>query len=580
MNAIVRTALASALLPAAAAFAANQPPVISNVRASQRADTKLVDIYYDASDADGDLLKVRVEISDNDGTTYSIPAFTLSGDVGEGVATGTDKHIVWDAGTDWDGEYSDKMRVKVIAIDAKGFPNMEWGNEIPPGGFLLGQDGGAEGSGPSRHVNIPWSYWLSKYEITAEQYCAFLNAALAVGYIKLKDTSEVRAASDIPLDMVAMDDVVLCQIGDAYNIRWNVNRFEPSSDGCSNLPAVVTWDGAIAFARFYGYDLPTEAEWEKAARGPDNDDADEHTCFPWGDTITDSYANITPQKSLRTVGYYDGNQTPVGPDTLNGYGLYDVVGNAVEWTLSSDSDAANILDYPQQESLTNALHMPYNASTKIVRGYRGEPLYYRKNAKTSSQLLLYLSGYYASGSIYSGAMIPNFTSTSDPIGFRVVRRDGTKSITAKTALKEDFNLWNLLESSSSSTVTNVVNGNEWVFSSASYGGVQIYSSGVGDSQCLYVSSSAKVHIPSTDQPLVSVRLKVKGQDNYYYYVSLHSVKEDGSESTATETINDNGVHQVHSLSLAPAANAVAYYLSFSNSSVLVDDIELITTTAE
>ena len=44
---------------------------------------------------------------------------------------------------------------------------MQWGQEVPPGGFLLGQDGGAEGVGPAKHVNIPYSYWLSKYEVDA-----------------------------------------------------------------------------------------------------------------------------------------------------------------------------------------------------------------------------------------------------------------------------------------------------------------------------------------------------------------------------------------------------------------------------
>ncbi len=84
----------------ALAVCANTPPAITNVRASQREGTKLVDIYYDAADADNDLLKVRIEISDNDGAKYSVPAFSLTGDIGEGIAPGTGKHIVWDAGTD------------------------------------------------------------------------------------------------------------------------------------------------------------------------------------------------------------------------------------------------------------------------------------------------------------------------------------------------------------------------------------------------------------------------------------------------------------------------------------------------
>ena len=93
--------LPSSLLAAALALPAfATPPEITNVVASQREGTKLVDITYDAADADGDLLKIRVEISDNDGVRYSVPAFSFTGDIGEGVEPGVGKHIVWDAGTD------------------------------------------------------------------------------------------------------------------------------------------------------------------------------------------------------------------------------------------------------------------------------------------------------------------------------------------------------------------------------------------------------------------------------------------------------------------------------------------------
>ncbi len=291
------------------------PPEITNVKASQRDGTKLVDITYDAADADGDLLKIRVEISDNDGKVYSVPAFTFTGDIGEGVAPGSGKKIVWDAGKDWDGEYSDQMRVKIFAVDAKGFPGMEWGNEIPPGGFLLGQDGGAEGSGPSRHVNIPWSYWLSKYEVTTGQYCDFLNAAIVAGlvYRNSENTAVYVSVTTNRNYMVCMPGTKLCDIGDGYQVRWNVNNFEAVGNS-TNRPAKATLAGALLFARFYGYDIPTEAEWEKGARGPDNDDQDEHLLYPWGNSISESYANTS--STLKNVGYYDGNQTPVVPIQL------------------------------------------------------------------------------------------------------------------------------------------------------------------------------------------------------------------------------------------------------------------------
>src|SRR4030095_16916340 len=89
-------------------------PVVTNVVASQRSGTKLIDIRYDVFDADGDPLKIRIEISHKGGTNYSVPASHLIGDVGSNITPGTNKLIVWNAGIDWDGEYSPLMRVKVI----------------------------------------------------------------------------------------------------------------------------------------------------------------------------------------------------------------------------------------------------------------------------------------------------------------------------------------------------------------------------------------------------------------------------------------------------------------------------------
>ena len=236
-------------------------PEVSNVTSSQRDGTKFVDIRYDVQDADGDSLKVRIEISDDGGTTYQVPAFTFEGDIGDGITPGTGKLVTWDAGKDWDGEYSDEMRVKVIASDAKGLPGLEWGNEVPPGGFLLGQYGGAEGSGPSRHVNIPWSYWLSKYEIRVDQYAEYLNIALVTGHIRRDGTTTVYAIMD-KYPSIILQNALMLKIGDDKDIRWNVNKFEPVP-GMEDKPVGVTWFGAIAFAQHYGYDLPTYAEWEK-----------------------------------------------------------------------------------------------------------------------------------------------------------------------------------------------------------------------------------------------------------------------------------------------------------------------------
>jgi formylglycine-generating enzyme required for sulfatase activity len=354
-----------------AAFAA--VPVVSNVSSQQRAGTKMVDITYDVADADGDSLKIRIEVSSNSGTTYNVPASSLTGAIGDNVTPGTGKQIVWNAGVDWDGEYSPQMRVKVIASDAKGLPGLDWGNEVAAGGFLMGQDGGAEGSGPSRHVNIPWSFWLSKYEIRNDQYCEYLNIALAAGKVLRNGTTDVKSAA--ALFTGAPANALLLNLGDTLDIRWNVNKFEPVT-GMSDRPVSVTWYGALAFAMYYGYDLPTTAEWEKGARGPNNDDEGEHLNYPWGNALNGGYANYQSSSdpwdnnngitAKSPVGYYNGNQTPFGPNNVNDYGLYDVVGNVAEWTRSIDSPVET---YSQQESLLaghNALGD--SSTTRLTRG--------------------------------------------------------------------------------------------------------------------------------------------------------------------------------------------------------------------
>lgn len=573
---------------------ANTPPEITNVRASQRADTKLVDIYYDAADADGDLLKVRVEISDNDGVRYSVPAFSLTGDIGEGIAPGTGKHIVWDAGTDWDGEYSDQMRVKVFAIDAKGFPGMEWGNEVPPGGFLMGQDGGAEGSGPSRHVNIPWPYWMGKYEVTCQQYCDFLNAALNLKYIERVDTTNVCATANMPIECACRKGVMLCTTGDNRHIRWNVNKFECTNEEKKNLPVNVTWYGAMAFARFYGYDLPTDAEWEKAARGKTHDDAGEHLCYPWGDGISTSYANTTPGTEIMPTGYYNGNQVPIGPDTISEYGLYDIIGNAPEWTLSCDND---IELYPQEELLTSTIHNPYRSITRtvgtssyisttvvdgadrIIRGLGLNAIHWRNPSQVGVDFPVLFEGYVYSGTSYGVAKIPQYTTIKAPMGFRVVRRQDRQFIGAEIHSTIDFENWQGA-SSYNSAITNETNGLKWVFS----GGVSVTDSGVDDSKCVKIpnSSECRFYLPQLQRRLVLVRFKIKGVsagNPWYVYLAGKSI--DGLSKTNTFTVNEsNGnIASIHDVEIPmPIDDAVEYYIYVGNGSAYIDDMELVTLT--
>lgn len=533
---------------------ANTPPEITNVRASQRTDTKLVDIYYDAADADGDLLKVRIEISDNDGVKYSVPAFSLTGDIGEGIAAGKDKHIVWDAGTDWDGEYSDKMRVKVYAIDAQGFPGLEWGNEVPPGGFLMGQDGGAEGSGPSRHVNIPWSYWLSKYEITVGQYCDFLNAAYVAGSVRHENASAVYSVMGAQVMPHLGGSYLLLNIGDDKDVRWNVNNFEVVGS-LSNFPVRVTWYGAMMFAHFYGYDLPTEAEWEKAARGPDNDDQDEHLKYPWGNDLAQGYANYKnsgdPYGTLgiTPVGYYCGNQTPFGPDTVNGFGLYDVCGNVAEWTLTTSSDAYPIDSYPAQDDLLDARNEPaYGVDGNSIRrggdhGSSDVAVYARANQRRTDY------GAYN--------------------GFRVVRRHDVKRPTATMEVFENFETWAVKTSDGATDIA--AKSGVWHLES--------YTRIVDDVTCAYSASKyycgthwygTELYFPTLTGKLVEVRMRVRNPTKDDRDVKLISV--DAVDNRVERVVRILADTDYQLISLSPDREGLKYCLK--SEQLYIDDIEL------
>ena len=89
---------------------------VTNVRGSQRPNSNLVDIYYDLVAPEGGSYKVEVEIG---GRTDEVNAAAFTGDVGEGVAPGKSRHIIWDAGADWRSKKGDVKAVVTVTIEAR-----------------------------------------------------------------------------------------------------------------------------------------------------------------------------------------------------------------------------------------------------------------------------------------------------------------------------------------------------------------------------------------------------------------------------------------------------------------------------
>ena len=93
---------------------------VSNVRAAQRVQTKLVDIFYDLSATSNGLYSITVSVSTNNGATYDLTASHFSGNgIGNAVTIGVRKQIIWDAGLDWPGQYSSAVKFRVTAVETR-----------------------------------------------------------------------------------------------------------------------------------------------------------------------------------------------------------------------------------------------------------------------------------------------------------------------------------------------------------------------------------------------------------------------------------------------------------------------------
>ena len=288
--------------------AQNQPPVVSNVHAEQRTGTKFVDISYTLADEDSDTFFVAIQVSRDGGGEFDVPVKSLSGDVGYGVTKG-EKAVVWNAGTDFPEEFGDNFQVKVIASDApigKMLP-------IAGGTFTMGSDNSLVQFKPAHSVTLS-PYYMSATEITNIQYKLFCDAT----------------NRDYPVDPVSnyFTDYPDYPV---VNVTWYdaVEYCNWLSIQSGLTPCYNTSNWSCNFAN-NGFRLPTEAQWERAARGGLSG-----MDYPWGNDLRSDSVNYQGYDgALDTLmANFDTGRgpMPVASFDSTGFGIYDIAGNVSEW---------------------------------------------------------------------------------------------------------------------------------------------------------------------------------------------------------------------------------------------------------
>ncbi|MDE0300989.1 MAG: formylglycine-generating enzyme family protein [Candidatus Poribacteria bacterium] len=193
---------------------------------------------------------------------------------------------------------------------------------IPAGEFEMGSQDGAPDEQPVHTVRLS-AFYIDKYEVTVGQYRQFVHATGAV----FPDWTEVA--------------------------RYAESNEHPMVN--------VSWYDAMAYARWAGKTLPTEAQWEYAARG-----GLEGKVYPWGNKALDvTKANYEDSKIEKTV--------QVGSYPGNGYGLHDMAGNVWEWCIDEyladfyeTSPGNNPVAGPQISLLDDGFRKV--ATRRVVRG--------------------------------------------------------------------------------------------------------------------------------------------------------------------------------------------------------------------
>lgn len=282
-------------------------PVVFNTSIVQRTDgSKIVDIHYDLFDANGDNCEIGLKLSEDGGNNFNIipnPAL-LSGDVGENIAPGFGKHIVWDAGAEDMYHDGSQYVLKFTAIDS---------NFAVPYNFVFVEGGTVAGITVS-------DFYIDKYELTNSAWNAIMGSGggdnsphASVSWFGALEYCNRRSLQEA---------LTPCYTYGSYGT--NTDNWPSGWNSTPENSLNVSCDFSAT-----GYRLPSEDEWGYAARGG---------------LQTHGYT-YSGSNNLNEVGWYSGNSgyppRPVGQLAPNELGIYDMSGNIWElcWDLRSSTSS-------------------------------------------------------------------------------------------------------------------------------------------------------------------------------------------------------------------------------------------------
>ena len=216
---------------------------------------------------------------------------------------------------------------------------------IPAGEFQMGSNEGDSDETPVHTVYVD-AFYMDIYEVTTGQYLRFVR-----------------------------------ETGHRSPNWGSVAEYSPTK----GHPMIsVSWYDAMAYAKWAGKRLPTEAEWEKAARG-----GLVGKKYPWGDSIDSSKAKYRDSSKAEYNYDYDSrNTTAVGIYPPNGYGLYDMASNVWEWCLDAyneDFYKNSTRENPVAE-VDSVTRLTINFNTRVLRGgsWINPPVHLRVTARRGS----------------------------------------------------------------------------------------------------------------------------------------------------------------------------------------------------